>query len=148
MNGANLNTFTYGTPIVTDTAFTITAQLFNVLQINLGSGTPPTPTITFVRIPPMTFSYYRATPNNLIAITGGIGGTVNGTGHITYTMKFQKGMIGQYYISIDYGTTFSTPIEIKTDFPPTTITISSTGGYNGNPPWKLGVYTPASHWEV
>jgi len=62
-------------------------------------------------------------------------------------LKINKGAIGQYQFSIEFGTTFSVPIQVQTSFEVTAITVTQTPLWTGTPPYDLQT-SPSTSMKV
>ena len=69
---------------------------------------PPVPTLTFIRIPPLYFVFYED-GEDLITIDdlGAVAAAADGL--LTYTLHGVPVLYGEYILSIDFGTCYSSP---------------------------------------
>jgi hypothetical protein len=73
--------------------------------------TPPMPRITILKLPPLHHNYYEYDPEYVIWINEiGNGGVTNEFGEIEFFVYLNWGMIGEYIVAFDFGTSQSFPV--------------------------------------
>ena len=90
----------------------------------------PDPILVFHRIPPLLYPEFDDDPNNLIELT--TSSTSSSSGIVTLGITIKNGMVGEYMITIEFGTATAIPIVFFTEFKATGIALGQIP-YYGNP---------------